>query len=102
MFGIIIISKQIPQTTGVKPMRKTLAVLGLCALASIAVAAGQPRWKTVAADQNWLRSDGCSVSNTVEIPEVGMANDQCALEADLKKRLREGPIDFGPTLGPGI
>lgn len=86
-------------------MRKKTLVLGIGAalvITAAAAVAGNPRWKTVAADQVWLWNDECSVPNTVEIPGVGMADDQCALEADLKKRLREGPIDAGPVTEPRL
>lgn len=86
-------------------MRKQTLVLGACAalaITAVAAIAGNPRWKIVAADQAWLWSDECSLSNTVEIPGVGFATDQCALEADLKRRLREGPIDAGPATEPKL
>lgn len=71
-------------------------------VATVAVAADQPRWKTVAADLNWLWSKECSILNTIEIPGVGVADDQCAPEAELKRRLREESIDFGPGPSPEI
>lgn len=87
-------------------MRNKTLVLSLTAalvITAAAAVAGNSRWKTVAADQAWLWSDECSVPNTVEIAGVGIADDQCAVEAALKKRLREeGSIDAGPATEPKL
>lgn len=77
---------------------RTLLVLAACLATTAVMARDQPRrLVTVAADKAWLDSNECSVRDNVIVPEVGILSDQCALEQNLKERLRNGSIDFGPA-----